>query len=174
MKQRLLNKCILNVLVGSLDAPNQTFLVDCYPLDSSSNVISSIILHMVDICACRQLSSINVLVGSLDAPNQTFLVDCYPLDSSSNVISSIILHMVDNILRLLEIKPKNFSMFLTDADRYMSSAGKTLKKLYPFLMHVNCVAHLLHNCAMHVRAHFKHVDEVIATIKAATIKNKDR
>ena len=34
--------------------------------------------------------------------------------------------------------------------------------------------HLLHNCAMRVRAHFKNIDEVIATIKAATIKNKDR
>ena len=41
-------------------------------------------------------------------------------------------------------------------------------------MHVTCVAHLLHNCAMRVRAHFKTIDEVIATIKAATIKNKDR
>ena len=27
---------------------------------------------------------------------------------------------------------------------------------------------------MRVRAHFKYIDEVIATIKAATIKNKDR
>ena len=40
-------------------------------------------------------------------------------------------------------------------------------------MHVNCVAHLLHNCAMRVRVHFKNIDEIIATIKAATIKNKD-
>ena len=56
----------------------------------------------------------------------------------------------------------------------MSSAGKTLKELYPSLMHVTCVAHLLHKYAMRVRAHFKNIDEVIATIKAATIKNKDR
>ena len=28
----------ISVLVGSLDAPNQTFLVDCHPLDSDSNV----------------------------------------------------------------------------------------------------------------------------------------
>ena len=56
----------------------------------------------------------------------------------------------------------------------MSLAGKTLKELYPSLMHVPCVAHLLHNCAMRVRAHFKNIDEIIATIKAATIKNKDR
>ena len=94
---------------------------------------------------------ISVLVGSLDAPNQTFLVDCHPLDSGSNVNSSIILHTVDDILRL---KRENFSLFLTDAAWYMSLAGKTLKELYPSLMHVICVAHLLHNCAMRVRAHF--------------------
>ena len=40
-------------------------------------------------------------------------------------------------------------------------------------MHVTCVARLLHNCAMRVRAYFKNFDEIIATIKAATIKNKD-
>ena len=47
----------------------------------------------------------------------------------------------------------------------MSLAGKTLKKLYPCLMHVTSVAHLLHNCGMRVRAHFKNIDEIIATIK---------
>ena len=56
----------------------------------------------------------------------------------------------------------------------MSSVGRTLKELYPSLMHVTCVAHLLHNCAMRARAYFKNIDEVVATIKAATIKNKDR
>ena len=122
----------------------------------------------------QRLKYISVLVGSLDAPNQTFLVDCHPLDSSSNVNSSIILHTVDDILRKLEMKRENFSLFLTDVTRCMSLAGKTLKELYPSLMHVTCVAHLLHNCAMRVRAHFKNIDEVIATIKAATIKNKDR
>ena len=38
----------INVLVGSLDTPNETFLIECLPLDSSSNVNSSIILHTVD------------------------------------------------------------------------------------------------------------------------------
>ena len=38
----------IGVLVGSVDAPNQTFLVGCHPLDSGSNVNSSIILHTVD------------------------------------------------------------------------------------------------------------------------------
>ena len=56
----------------------------------------------------------------------------------------------------------------------MSLAEKTLKELYTSLMHVTCVAHILHNCAMRVRAHIKNIDEIIATIKAPTIKNKDR
>ena len=112
---------------------------------------------------------INVLVGSLDTPNDTFLIDCFPLESGSNVNSSIILHIVDDILRPLETKRENFASLLTDAARYMSLAGRTLKELYPFLMHVKCVAHLLHNCAMRVRAYFKNIDKVVATIKAATI-----
>ena len=89
-------------------------------------------------------------------------------------VAMLIAVLLCTLLRQLEIKRENFSLFLTDAARYMSSAGKTLKELYPSLMHVTCVAHLLHNCAMRVRAHFINTDEVIATIKAATIKNKGR
>ena len=129
---------------------------------------------IVDEALIAKQKYISVLVGSLDAPNQTFLVDCHPLDSGSNVNSSIILHTVNDVLRQLEIKRENFSLLLTIAARYMSLAGKTLKQLYPSLMHVTCVAHLLHKCAMRVRAHFKNNDEIIAMIKAATIKNKDR
>ena len=109
---------------------------------------------IVDEAEIAKQKYISVLVGSLDAPNQTFLVDCHPLDSGSNVNGSIILHTVDDILRQLEIKRENFSLFLTDAARYMSLAGKTLKELYPSLMHVTCVAHLLHNCAMRCACSF--------------------
>ena len=129
---------------------------------------------IVDEAEIAKQKYIIVLVGRLDAPNQTFLVDCHPLDSGSNVNSSIILHTVDDILRQLEIKRENFLLFLTDAARYMSLAKKTLKEFYPSLMHVTCVARLLHNYAMRVRAHFKNIDEIIATIKAAPAKNKDR
>ena len=71
----------------------------------------------------------NMIVGSLGAINQTLLIECHLLDSGNNVNSSIILCTVDDILRQLEIKCKNFSLFLTDAAWYMSLAGKTLKKL---------------------------------------------
>ena len=132
------------------------------------------IFLIVDEAEITKQKYISVLVGSLDAPNQTFLVDCHLLDSGSNANSSIILHTMDDILRQLKIEHENFSLSLTDAARYMSLAVKTLKELYPSLMHVTCVGHLLHNCAMRVRAHFKNIDEIIATIKVATIKNKNR
>ena len=74
------------------------------------------------------------------------------LTAVAMIIAVLFLHTVNDILRQIKIKRENFSLCLTDAARYMSSAGKTLKELYPSLMHVTCVAHLLHNCAMRVRA----------------------
>ena len=56
----------------------------------------------------------------------------------------------------------------------MIAAVITLKALYPKLFHVTCVAHLLHNCAMKIKSHFKDVDQLIAKVKAAIIKNKTR
>ena len=113
---------------------------------------------------------------SLDAPNQTFLVNCHPLDSGRTVNSSITLHTMDDILRQLKLKRENFSLFLTDTRLGCSVrvfGWKDIRGIIPFFdaCHLRCA---LNHCAMRVRAHFKNIDEVIATIKAATIKNKDR
>ena len=56
----------------------------------------------------------------------------------------------------------------------MTVAGNTLKELYPSWMHVTCFALLLHNSAMQVRAHFTRANSLIATVKATTVRNKDR
>ena len=132
------------------------------------------IFLIVDEAKVAKQKYIDVLVGSFDAPNQTFLVNFHRLDSDSNVDSSIILYPVDDILRQLEIKPKNFLLLLTDAARYMSLAGKTLKELYPSLMYVNCVAHLYYITALCVCVLIlKILMKVFVSIKAATNNNKD-
>ena len=115
---------------------------------------------------------VNVLVGCLEAPTETFLIDCIPHNESMN--SRTIVHTVDDTLRRLGTARTHFNLLLTDAARYMALAGKTLKEFYPYLLHVTCLAHLLHNCAMRVRAHFKNIDAVVAAMKAATVKNKER
>ena len=108
-------------------------------------------------------------MGNFGTPNETFLIDCLPLESSSIVNSSIILRTVDDELRLLGTNQKNFALRLTDAARYMPLAGKTLKELCPTLMRLTCIAHLLYNCTVRISAFFKNIDDVVATIKAATI-----
>ena len=64
----------INVLVSSLDAPNQTFLVDCHPLDSGSNInSSSIILHSVDdILRQLEIKRGNYLLFLTDAARYMF------------------------------------------------------------------------------------------------------
>ena len=90
--------------------------------------MTKIFIIIVDEVEVAKQKYINVLVGNLDTPNPTFFVDCHPLDSFNNVNSLIILRTVDDILRQLEIKRESFSLFLTDAAKYMSLTGKTLKK----------------------------------------------
>ena len=74
----------------------------------------------------------------------------------------------------MNIAREKFLLLLRDAARYMIKAAETLKIMYPRLLHVTCIVHLLYNCAEHTRAHIKAADNLISSIKAATIKNKDR
>ena len=45
---------------------------------------------------------------------------------------------------------------------------------YPKLFQETCVAHLLHNCATKIKSHFEDKDQLIAKVKAVTIKNRTR
>ena len=76
------------------------------------------------------------------------------------------------LLEILESTETYFYLLLPDTAKHMIAAGITLKSLYPKLFHVTCVAHLLHNCAMKIKSHFEAVDQLIAKVKAVTIKNK--
>ena len=115
---------------------------------------------------------LNILVGSLETPHVSYLYDCQSLKCASN--SNIIAQAVDDAVRNLAINRNFFCLLLSDAAKYMIAAGIALKSLYPKLFHMTCVAHLLHNCAMKIKAHFEDVDQLIAKVKAVTIKNKTR
>ena len=109
---------------------------------------------------------------SLETPHVSYLYDCQPLKCASN--SNIIAQAVDDAVRNLEINRSFFSLLLFDAAKYMIAAGITLKSLYPKLFHVTCVAHSLQNCAMKIKSHFQDVDQLIAKVKAVSIKSKIR
>lgn len=130
------------------------------------------IFMVVDESDIANKQYLNILVGKIARPEKTYLVECKPLCSSPN--KDIICQAVDDISRQLNVKRGNFCLLLSDAASYMKSAGATLKQLYPRLFHVTCMAHLLHNCAMKIKSHFPEVDNLIARVKAATVRNKVR
>ena len=129
-------------------------------------------IFLVDESTLSGTQYLNILVGSLETPYVSYSYDCQPLECAFN--SNIIAQAFDDAVRNLEINRSFFCPFLSDAAKYMIAVGIILKSLYPKLFHVTCVAHLLHNCAMKIKSHFEDVDQLIAKVKAVTIKNKTR
>ena len=111
-------------------------------------------------------------MGSPETPHVSYLYDCQPLKCALN--SNIIAQAVDDAVRNLEINKSFFCLLLSDAAKYMIVAGITPKSPYSKLFHVTCVTHLLLNCAMKIKSYFEDVDQLIAKVKAVTIKNKTR
>ena len=130
------------------------------------------IFRIVDESTLSGTQYLNILVGSFETPHVSYLYDCQPLKCTPN--SNIIAQAVDDAVRNLGINISFFCLLLSDAAKYIIAAGITPKSLYPKLFHVTCVAHLLHNCAMKIKSHFEDVDQLIAKVKAVTIKNKTR
>lgn len=121
-----------------------------------------------DICGSKYL---NILIGDIKVPETTYVVDCSVVET---VNQQVVIAKIDDALKKMDIPRNNFLLLLSDAARYMTSCTATLKLLYPQLFHITCAAHLLHNCAEKVRSHFQDVDSLISTVKAVTIKNRNR
>ena len=115
---------------------------------------------------------LNILMGGLETSHVSYLYDCQPLKCAPS--SNIIAQAVDDAVRNLGINKSFYSLLLSDAAKYMIASDITLKSLYPKLFQVTCVTRLLHNCAMNIKSHFEDVDQLIAKVKAVTIKNKTR
>ena len=79
---------------------------------------------------------------------------------------------MDDALRSLGMKRSSWCLLLSGAAKCMVAADAILQSLYPKLLHVICVAHLLHNRAMKVKFHFKDVNELIAKSKSAKVETK--
>ena len=56
----------------------------------------------------------------------------------------------------------------------MCRAGKVLKEIYPNLLHVTCLAHSMHNCALKVKSFYEEVENLVAAVKASVVKNKSK
>ena len=130
------------------------------------------IFLIVDESTLSGTQYLNILMGSLETPHVSYLYDCQPLKCAPS--SNIIAQAVDDAVRNFGMNRSFCCLLLSDATKCMTAAGITPKSLYPKLFHVTCVAHLLHYCAMKIKSLFKDVYQLIAKVKAVTIKNKTR
>ena len=113
----------------------------------------------------------NILIGDIAVPEKTYILDCSVVKTVNHYV---VVTKLDDALRKIAIERNNFVLLLSDAARYMTACTAAIKILYTRLFHITCLAHLLHNCAEKVRGHFPEVDNLIATVKAVTVKNKRR
>jgi len=113
----------------------------------------------------------NILIGDISVPEKTYVLDCSIVETMNQ---QVVTTKIDDALKKLNIERNNFVLLVSDAARYMTACTNTLKTLFPQLFHITCLAHMLHNCAEKVRGHFAEVDNLIAAVKAVTVKNKQR
>lgn len=130
------------------------------------------IFLIVDETDIRGSKYFNILAGVVCKPTEIYAIKCVSL--SGPCCQQTVTHAIDDCLKEFSIKRESFLLLISDAARYMTAAGKTLKGFYPNMFHLTCVAHLVHNCAQKVKAFYPKVDRLIATVKAATLKCKER
>ena len=113
---------------------------------------------------------INIIVGDIDVPEKTYLIECCVTET---VNQSIICMKTDDILRKLDTARELSSVAFGCGQLYdglHSDAKGTLPALVS--CHMSC-AHAAQLCEK-VRSVFADVDDLVARVKTATIKNKSR
>ena len=114
----------------------------------------------IDMNTPDSIQYLNILVRSLETSHVSYSYNCQPQSCAPN--GSSITQAVYNAVRSFGINRNSFCWLLSNTAKYMVAAGAILKSLYPKLLHVTYVAHLLQNCAMKVKCHFEDVDQLIA------------
>ena len=116
---------------------------------------------------------VNILIGNITVPEKTYFLDCNVVET---VNQQVVITKIDDALKKHDIERNNFVVLLSNAVNYMAVFTATIRILYPQICHIICMANLLHNCAERMaRGHFKEIDSLIATVKAAaTMMNKNQ
>jgi hypothetical protein len=70
-----------------------------------------------------------------------------------------------------KVERENMLLFLSDAAPYMIKVAKALQLLYPKMIHVTCLAHVLHRVAEEVRGSYSEGDQLIENGKKIFIKS---
>ena len=114
---------------------------------------------------------VNIQIGLLSEPSKVFLVKC---NIKKRADSDTILEMIYSLLQEYDLDISFMSLLISDAASYMMKTGTELQKKHDNIFHITCFVHLLHNCALKIKNHFKNIDLLISSVKMTIIKSVDR
>ena len=118
------------------------------------------------------VSYASTLVGTMEDPSVTYLLATVELEKP--LTAQLTCQLIDDQLRKFSLDREKVLLLISDAASYMVKAAESLKIFYGKMSHVTCTSHLLHNACTRVRSAFPEVDTLIASVKAATRKNRSR
>ena len=127
---------------------------------------------IIDASPMNKKNYINILVGSLTYPKTSYLVDSFVATEALDHTYAI--GIIADSINNLGIERSKFALLITDAASYFTRATPILYSLFPKLTHITCLLHLLHNCAMLVRTHYKATDRMIADVQMSLCKSTER
>lgn len=120
---------------------------------------------------------VNVIMGILsndeNIAKQKFLLR---VSIESQVDHEIIVRVYQKAVEKLggNFNKDRVLLFLTDAAPYIVLAGKTLKILYPKLIHVTCIVHGLHRVFEKIREQNDDVNDLVSNMKNIFVKSNKR
>ena len=106
-----------------------------------------------------------------EQPGEISLLACEVLERVNNSSIVVVFENAMNLLWPDKVERENVLLFVSDAAPYMIKAAKTLRLLYPNMIHVTCLAHALRRVAEEVRGSYPEVDKLIANGKKTFIKS---
>jgi hypothetical protein len=101
------------------------------------------IFIIADESEIRSKKYFNILAGDINSPKIIYSIDCLVIENNINSIT--VKNLIEDSISRLNIDLKNFILFISDAARYMVSAGNLYKMENKEFFHITCLAHLIHN-----------------------------
>ncbi|XP_068081748.1 uncharacterized protein [Anabrus simplex] len=145
--------------------------------DIGSHLIWLCIEETTDSCG-RYMA--NVIVGKLSPsePGKGHLILCRELDVTNHrtIVRTVQAALLSGLLwpTFPDEEVNKVLTLVTDAAPYMIKAGKSLKLLYPKMLHVNFLAHAMHKVAKELREKLSSVNSVISSVKKIFVKAPSR
>lgn len=112
----------------------------------------------------------NFRAFSLFKLKEISVIAVFTLTSGTSMVSNVTQAFMFGVLDKYNINFKNVSLSTIDAAAYNIKATKDLKQLNNNLLHFMCIAHLLHNCSIQIKAYCYDVIRSIASMQTITQK----